>query len=241
MLRFVGEKRFVCKAVSQARRWEIFCRFFRVVFVFHNELTELNMKILDINSLLVISFTNIFSHSAGCLCQHFVCLFVCFWLGEIFMLNKSPFDYSCFCFLFLRRQISTYIAQLIAESVLSVFFPRSFMIFGITCLSLIHFVFEFVYGMRKCSNFFFLHSCLVSPALLIEENVYFQTVYSCIPCHSLINHICVGLFLDTQFYVWINECAEPGHQGAHGRWWPANYLYFCRHKLCRWKAQNCIF
>ena len=91
------------------------------------------------------------------------------------------------------------------------------MIWGITCLSLSHFVFEFVYGMRKCSNFFFLHSCLVSPALLIEENVYFQTVYSCIRCHSLINHSCAGLFLDTQFYVWINECAEPGHQGAHGR------------------------
>ena len=35
MPRFVGEKRFVFKAASQARRWEIFCHFFLVLFLFY--------------------------------------------------------------------------------------------------------------------------------------------------------------------------------------------------------------
>ena len=37
------------------------------------------------------------------------------------------------------------------------FSSNSFIVSGLTFRSLIHFQFIFVYGVRKCSNFFFLH------------------------------------------------------------------------------------
>ena len=44
-----------------------------------------------------------------------------------------------------------------SESVLSVFFSKSFIVSGLTFRSLIHLDFIFVYGVRKCSNFILLH------------------------------------------------------------------------------------
>ena len=43
------------------------------------------------------------------------------------------------------------------ETVLPMFSSRSFIVFGLTFRSLIHFEFIFVYGVRKCSNFIVLH------------------------------------------------------------------------------------
>ena len=43
-----------------------------------------------------------------------------------------------------------------SESVLPMFSSRSFIVFGLTFRSLIHFEFIFVYGVRKCSSFILL-------------------------------------------------------------------------------------
>ena len=43
-----------------------------------------------------------------------------------------------------------------SESVLPMFLPRSFIVFGLTFISLIHFEFIFVCGVRKCSSFILL-------------------------------------------------------------------------------------
>ena len=43
-----------------------------------------------------------------------------------------------------------------SESVLPMFFSRSFIVSGLTFRSLIHFEFIFVYGVRKCSSFILL-------------------------------------------------------------------------------------
>ena len=40
-----------------------------------------------------------------------------------------------------------------SESVLPMFSSRSFIVSGLTFISLIHFEFIFVYGVRKCSSF----------------------------------------------------------------------------------------
>ena len=37
------------------------------------------------------------------------------------------------------------------------FSSKNFIVSGLTCMSLIHFEFIFVYGVRKCSNFILLH------------------------------------------------------------------------------------
>ena len=43
------------------------------------------------------------------------------------------------------------------SGVLPMFSSKSFTVSGLTCRSLIHFEFIFVYGVRKCSNFILLH------------------------------------------------------------------------------------
>ena len=43
-----------------------------------------------------------------------------------------------------------------SESVLPMFSSRSFIVSGLMFISLIHFEFIFVYGVRKCSNFILL-------------------------------------------------------------------------------------
>ena len=43
------------------------------------------------------------------------------------------------------------------ESVLPMFFSKSFIVSGLTFRSLIHFEFIFVCGVRKCSSFSLLH------------------------------------------------------------------------------------
>ena len=54
------------------------------------------------------------------------------------------------------------------------FSPKSFIVSGLTCRSLIHFGFVFVYGVRKYSNFifFFTCSCPVFPVPFIEEALF---------------------------------------------------------------------
>ena len=54
------------------------------------------------------------------------------------------------------------------------FSSGSCMVSGLTCWSLIHFDFIFVYGVRKCPNFILLCSCPVLIVLLIEEEVIFK-------------------------------------------------------------------
>ena len=44
-----------------------------------------------------------------------------------------------------------------SSGVLPMFSSKSFIEFGLTFRSLIHFEFIFVYGVRKCSNFILLH------------------------------------------------------------------------------------
>ena len=45
----------------------------------------------------------------------------------------------------------------LCQSVLHMFSSRSFMVSSGTFMSLIHYEFIFVYGVRKCSNFILLH------------------------------------------------------------------------------------
>ena len=64
-----------------------------------------------------------------------------------------------------------------SKSTLPMFSSKSFIVSGLKFKSLIHFEFIFVYGVRKCYNFFlsffFLtHSSLVFPAPLIEGAVF---------------------------------------------------------------------
>ena len=65
------------------------------------------------------------------------------------------------------------------ESVLPIFSSGKFIVSGLTFRSLIHFEFVSVYGIKKCSIFFFLTNGL--PVFLVQFIV--ETVFS--PLHGL--------------------------------------------------------
>ena len=77
------------------------------------------------------------------------------------------------------------------------FSPRSFIVSSLRFRSVIHTAFIFAYGVRKCSNFILLHVAVQFSQhhLLLKRLGFFSIVYSCLLCHRLINHWCMGLFL----------------------------------------------
>ena len=113
------------------------------------------LYILEINSLSVTSFANIFSEPIGCL---FVCLFiVSFAVQKLLSLVR----YHLFIFLFISITLGDrskkILLQFMSKSVLPMFSSRSFIVSGLTFRSLIHFEFILVYGVKECSNFILLH------------------------------------------------------------------------------------
>ena len=108
------------------------------------------LNTLEINSLSVVSFAIIFFPSEGCVFTLFI---VSFAVQKAFKFNQIPLGYFCFYFHYSRR----WVIEDPALSVLPMFSSKSFIFSGLTSRSLIHFEFIFVYGVRKCSNFFLLH------------------------------------------------------------------------------------
>ena len=107
------------------------------------------LYIFQINSSLVASFAIIFSHSEGCL---FTLLIVSFIVQKLLSLIRS----HLFIFAFISLLWEVGHCCDLCQSVLPMFFSRSFIVSGLIFRSLIHFEFTFVYGVRKCSSFILL-------------------------------------------------------------------------------------
>ena len=106
------------------------------------------LYILEINSLKIVSFAIIFSHSEGCL---FTLLIVSFIVQKLLSLIRS----HLFIFAFISLLWEVGHCCDLCQSVLPMFFSRSFIVSGLIFRSLIHFEFIFVYG-SKCSSFILL-------------------------------------------------------------------------------------
>ena len=77
------------------------------------------------------------------------------------------------------------------------FSSKSFLVSGLTFRSLVHFEFIFVYGVKKCSNFFLLqYSCQVFPEPLIEEAVF-------APLYILASLVKNKVLIGTWVYFWV--------------------------------------
>ena len=90
---------------------------------------------------------------------------------------------------------------------------RSFMVSDFTIKSLIHFEFNFVYGIRKWFSFILLHVA----AQFSQHNYwrnFFPIVYSCFLCHKLIDHRNIGLCKHSLF-CFIDPCV----------WGPTPYCF----------------
>ena len=107
---------------------------------------------LENNSLSVVPFAIIFPHSEGCL---FAVFLVSFAVQKL--LIRSHLFTFVFVYIILGGGSQRILLWFMSDSVLSVFFSKSFIVSGLTFRSLIHLDFIFVYGVRKCSNFILLH------------------------------------------------------------------------------------
>ena len=111
------------------------------------------LYILEINTLSVDSFANIFSHSDSCL---FVLFVVSFALQKL--LSFIRFHLFIFVLIFITLGGgSKILLRFMSKSVLPMFSSKGFIVFDLTFRSLIHFEFIFVYSVRKYSNFICLH------------------------------------------------------------------------------------
>ena len=122
---------------------------------------------------------------------------VSFAVLELFILIRSDlFIFASVSFALGEKSQKT-LLWFMSNSVLPMFSSRSFMVYGLTFRSLIHFEFIFIYDVRK------IHSCTcnspVFPAPLMEETPFLSFVYSCHLCCRFIDHRCVGLFLGSLF------------------------------------------
>ena len=113
-----------------------------------------SLYILEINPLSVALFTNIFSHSEGFL---FVLFMVSFVVQKLLSLIRSHLFIFVFIFITLGGGLKNILLRFMSESVLPLFFFKSFIVSGLTFRSLIHFEFIFAYGVRVCSNSILLH------------------------------------------------------------------------------------
>ena len=148
------------------------------------------LYILEINPLSVASFANIFSQSVGCL---FILFMVSYAVQKLLSLVRSHLFIFVFISITVGDRSRKILLWFMSKSVLPVFSSRSFIVSGLTFRSLIHFI--FVYGVRECSNFIILHVAVQFSQHHLLKGLSFSIVYSCLLCHRLVDHRCVGLFL----------------------------------------------
>ena len=112
----------------------------------------LSRMILETSPFSVASFTNIFSHSVGCL---FVLSVVSFAVQKLLSLIRSHLFIFVFISITLGDRSKKILLQFMSKSVLPMFSSKSFIVSSLTFRSSIHFEFIFVYGVKECSSFIF--------------------------------------------------------------------------------------
>ena len=141
------------------------------VFVFFLMLScIICLYMLDINPLLVISLTNILSHSVSCL---FILLIISFAVQKLLSLIR----FQLFLFPLLQEMDPKKLLQFMLKSALPMFYSRNFIVFSLTFRSLIYFEFIFVYGIRECSNFILLQVAVQFSQHHILKRLFFHCIF----------------------------------------------------------------
>ena len=86
-----------------------------------------------------------------------------------------------------------------SENVLPMFSSKSLMLSCLTFKSLSHFEFILVHGVRVCSSFIDLHVAVQVSQQYLLKRLSFSHLCSCLLCQKVIDHRCLGLFLDSLF------------------------------------------
>ena len=130
--------------------------------------------IWEIKPLSVASFARIFSHSVGCL---FIYLMVSFAVQKLLNLIRLHGSIFVFIVIILGGRSNKMFLWFMSKNILPVFSSRSFIVSGLTFMSLIHFEFIFVYGVRECSNFILLHVAVQFPQHHLLKRLSFFHYY----------------------------------------------------------------
>ena len=109
-------------------------------FLFYMEFYEL-FVILQINSLLVASFANIFSHSVCCLFSSFI---VSFAVQKLLILIRSHLFVFIFISITLGDEPQKILLWFLSKGVVPLLSSKSFIVSSLTFWSLIHFDFLFL-------------------------------------------------------------------------------------------------
>ena len=109
--------------------------------------------ILEINTLSVASFANIFCHSDGGI---FILFMVSFAVQKVLSFIRPHLFIFVFIFITLGDGSKKILLRFVSKSVLPMFSSKSFIVFGLTFRFLIHFEFIFVYGVRFIPKYFIL-------------------------------------------------------------------------------------
>ena len=124
---------------------------------------------------------------------HFIC--ISFAVQKVLSLIRSHLLIFVFISITLGERSNKILWQFMSKSILLVFSFRSFIVSGLTFQSSIHFYFIFVYGVKEVLISFFYMQRSSFPSTTYQRDCVFYTEYSCLLCHRLINHMCMGLFL----------------------------------------------
>ena len=125
---------------------QVFCPFLIRLFVLLVLSCMSCLYILEINPLSVDLFANIFSHSEGCL---FVLFVVSFALQKLLQFIRSHLFIFVFISIALGGGSKKILLWFMSESVFPVLSSKSFIVSGLTFRFLIHFEFNFVYGVLQ--------------------------------------------------------------------------------------------
>ena len=112
----------------------------------------------------------------------FTLLIVSFVVQKFLSLIWSHLFYFFFYFHYSGRWVIEDPAVIYVESVLPMFYSRSFIVSDLTFRSLIHFEFIFVYSVRKCSSFILLQVDDQSSQHHLLKRLSFSIVYFCFLC-----------------------------------------------------------
>ena len=133
-----------------------------------------------------------------------------------------------------------------SSSVLPMFSSKSFIVFGLTFRSLIHFKFIFVYGVQKCSNFILLHiasqfsqhhllkrlplsHCIFLPPL---SKIRYPYVHGFISGLSVLFHWSIFLFLCQNHAVLMTVALQ--YNLKSGKLIPPASFFFLKTPLAIW-------
>ena len=107
----------------------------------------------DFNLSSTISLANIFSHSVGCL---IVLSMISFAVQKLLSLIRPHMFILTFLSFALGDKSKNVLLRFVSKNIQPMFSSSSFMVFGLTFRSLVHYEFIFGYSVRNCSHFVLL-------------------------------------------------------------------------------------